>query len=255
MQLRNCVKPRPTRSVLGVTAAFLFGVAGLMSAPAAGAVPSGPHPGGPPSASAFDGTYSGTSYSYTDLTEPALHLSPKQLGPDGSATFTTTITSDRYAAQWDDSTAQLVIVGFRPVGDGHVRTLHAYGSMIYAQDNSMGAGYCANDQFIDSSGNFVFGDGAACYAHTPPPYGSTETYSVTIYGNNTFTDTVTIDSGCGNCTTGPYAAGQKATFSGSLALPANTQYYVAAYLLPGRLTADPSATGTFTVAGSSYVRG
>lgn len=263
--------------VSGAAAAALlaFGATGASASP-----PASPGPGhqhspaahpGPPGVAAFDGTYSGTTYAFTGMSAPQLGISPARLGPGGSATFTTTVTSDTQAAQWNGTTAQLIIAGFtqnpssspadppgRPPNPGHPSTpsLDSYGSLIYAQDNSMGAGYCANDKFFTgpTQKTFIFGTGDACYVHSTPPYGSTETYSVTLYANGTFTDTVSrphsgvTDRGQFTCT----ATTCSASFTGTLPGPSTTRYYPALYLLPGRTTTAPNDLWTFTVSASTY---
>lgn len=89
----------------------------------------------------------------------------------------------------------------------------------------MGAGYCTNDQSLTPAGTFLFTNGTQCYSHTTPPYGSTETYSVTIYGNNMYSATVTSST---------------------------TQYYPIIYLLRGRTSSDTNIPWEFTVTNTSF---
>lgn len=231
---------------------LVFSVALGTGVGAAAAAPAhGSHRQGPASVRWFDGSYSGTTYRYASRIEHPLGTSPAQLH-GGSVTFTTTVTSDENAALWDDSTAELVIAGFRQAR--HSAKLEGDGSLIYAQDNSMGAGYCANDQFETASGGFVFGAGAACYTHSTPPYGSTETYSVTLNGDNTFTDTVTVATSSNLVGFTCNGSSCSVSFSGTLSAPPTTRYFPALYMLPGRVSSDPTTTWTFSVTGSSYSR-
>jgi hypothetical protein len=117
-------------------------------------------------------------------------------------------------------------------GVGNSR-LEGDGSLLYGQDNSMGAGYCANDQFYAGS-TFIFGTNDKCFTYATPPK-LTETYSVTITGTNTFTDTVTSSTG------------HSATFTGTLGSTPTTSYTPAIYLLAGRTSADASFSWKFTV--------
>lgn len=223
---------------VAAAAASLTAAATLAVAAPAGAANAPAH------VSRFDGSYSGAAYHYVTLTSRQQAISPAQLGKSGSATFTTTITANKNAAQWNSTKAELIIAGLRQAKPAKSSSKYfGDGSLIYAQDNSMGAGYCANDQFLNSSGTFVFGNRDACYSHTTPPYGSTETYSVTITGSNTFTDTVSNSSSGGTYT---------ASFTGNLSLPKTTRYYPAVYMLPGRTTTTPNSKWTFTVSNSSY---
>ena len=194
-------------------------------------------------AATFNGTYSGTSGAWTSLFAPSLSVSPADLGPGGSATFTTTIAATANAADWTCSGTlchpELIVAGFGH-GKGNSR-LEGDGSLLYGQDNSMGYGYCANDQFYAGS-TFIFGTGDWCYAHTrkTTPAGSTETYTVTITGSNTFTDTVSSSTGS-----------LSATFTGTLSSSPTTSYTPAIYLLPGRTATDQSAPWNFTITTST----
>ena len=196
------------------------------------------------SATGFTGTYTGTTGTWQSKFAPSLTVSPADLGPGGSATFTTTITATPYAATWTCSQTstlchpELIVAGFGH-GVGNAR-LYGDGSLLYGQDNTRASGYCTNDQFYSGTTAFVFGTGAQCYGHTAGT-GSTETYSVTITGTNTFTDTVTSQTGK-----------LSATFTGTLGSTPATSYTPAIYLLPGRTATDQSVTWTFTVATTTY---
>ncbi len=192
-------------------------------------------------ATAFNGAYMGTTGTWTSLFAPSLSVSPAELGPGGTATFTTTISATANAAEWTCAPStlchpELIVAGFGH-GKGNSR-LEGDGSLLYGQDNSMGYGYCANDKFYTGS-TFIFGTGDKCYTHAVP-LGSTETYSVTITGTNTFTDTVTSSTGK-----------LSATFTGTLSSSLTTSYTPAIYLLPGRTVADQGNAWTFTVGGTT----
>ena len=190
----------------------------------------------------FDGTYSGTTGAWTSLFAPSLSVSPAELGAGGSATFTTTISATANAADWTCSSTStlchpdLIVAGFGH-GIGNSR-LEGDGSLLYGQDNSMGVGYCANDQFYAGSA-FIFGTGDRCFSYASPP-GLTETYRVTITGTNTFSDVVTSSTG-----------GLDATFTGTLGSTPTTSYTPAIYLLAGRTSTDASTAWHFTITGTT----
>ena len=196
-------------------------------------------------ATGFNGTYTGTTGSWRSVFAPSLTVSPAELGSGGSATFTTTITATQYAATWTCGGPlchpELIVAGFGH-GVGNAR-LYGDGSLLYGQDNSHASGYCTNDQFEHGS-MFIFGTADHCYSHTSHT-GSTETYSVTITGTNTFTDTVTTSTG--TFTTGSSTV----TFTGTLGSTPTTGYTPAIYLLPGRTATDQSTTWTFTVSATT----
>lgn len=203
------------------------------------------------SAAAFDGSYSGTNYSWVNLTAPTLGVTPSSLTEGESATFTVTVHSTPNAAEWSGTTAALVIAGFADATESPVvNTLQGDGSLIFAQDNSEGLGYCANNKFYVGS-TFDFGTGDDCFSHTTPP-GSTVTFSVTIASTGAYTDTVTVaktgvtpgsgfSCGTSTCT---------ATFTGSVT-PTQT-YFPALHLLPGRTASAPNDTWTYAVSNSTY---
>lgn len=262
-RLANTIDRKQTRRQVRIpTLAASVALGGLLAL-GAGATPAfaAAHNGigtsaGQSKVAGFDGSYSGTSYRYTNLTDPSLMMSPARLGAGGSATFSVTVTSTKFAAAWDFTNPELEIAGLRAAGNGRSRTLTGVGSLLYAQDNSSGVGYCANDQFLTSAGTFVFGHNDSCYTHHVPPYGSTETFSVTITGTNTYSDSVSVpettlpsDNGfvCGATTC-------VAQYAGTLTASPTTEYYPAVYLLPGRTTTVGLTTWTFTVADASYSR-
>lgn len=194
-------------------------------------------------ATGFNGAYTGTTGQWRSVFAPSLSVSPAELGPGGSATFTTTIKATPNAATWTCSPTstlchpELIVAGFGH-GVGNAR-LYGDGSLLYGQDNSNASGYCTNDKFLQGTTTFVFGTGDQCYTHAPGT-GSTETYTVTITGTNTFMDTVTSPTGF------------SATFTGTLGSTPTTGYTPAIYLLPGRTAADQNATWSFTVFGTTY---
>jgi hypothetical protein len=194
-------------------------------------------------ATGFDSAYQGTTGRWQSKFAQSLTVSPAELGTGGSATFTTTITATPSAATWTCSTTsslchpELIVAGFGH-GVGNDR-LYGEGSLLYGQDNSRASGYCTNDKFYQGT-TFVFGTAGECYSHTSGT-GSTETYSVTITGTNTFSDTVTSST-----------QSLSATFTGMLGSTPTTGYTPAIYLLPGRTATDLSVTWTFTVATTTY---
>jgi hypothetical protein len=199
--------------------------------------------------SGFNGSYTPPANDYTDLTAVPISVTPDKLSSGGSVTFTTTVASDTTAATWADGNAGLIIAGFRPVSGSTGRVLQGAGSLIYAQDNGS-PGYCFSDHFSQTAP--AFGDYDACY--TDAGTGSTNTYSVTIYANGQYTDTVTAGT-AGATAWEPGDAGQSddasvsgaaATYSGTVD-PTGT-YYPALYLLSG------TPGGTYTVSASTYTQ-
>ena len=195
--------------------------------------------------SQFTGTYTGTTGAWRSEFAPSLSVSPAELGLGGSATFTTTITETTNAATWTCSTAstlchpELIVAGFGH-GVGNAR-LEGDGSLLYGQNNSRSAGYCSNDQF-EHGATFVFGAGSKCEVSRT----FTQTYTVTITGENTFTDTVSTS-------TGAFSTGSATVaYTGTLGSTPTTTYTPAIYLLPGRTATDKTASWAFTVSGTSY---
>ncbi|MBD0326576.1 MAG: hypothetical protein ICV68_09090, partial [Pyrinomonadaceae bacterium] len=229
----------------------------------------------------FDGVHTGPRASGSPTTatnrpvnfkfERSLVITPITLAPRGSATLTTTIQVNPYAANWTAG-GNLLTVGFlRELGettvDGNTpfAPAHDFDPAIWFQNNNpSGIGMCWNKKFF-INGNFEFGDGAVCglpednSAQNATEPGSYIKYAVTIFADNTFELRVTHLDADGELLTNLNSIGANPQIlTGTLPHPVNSNYFPyirqrVGYDTGGNGIANPDSDWTITTSASQLV--
>jgi hypothetical protein len=180
-------------------------------------------------------------------------VSRADLTTSGYATFTTTVKTNAWAANWSTD-GMLEAAGFLRVIPGEtptyatpLDTAHDGDPIMWEQFNSANTGYCTNKKFM-RKGKVVFGKGAKCgtipgrAANSQDPMPNLR-ISVTLNGSGRFRGVITLVSGG--------SAVAKQSFAGTMPGESGTEFVPVVRLRAGSDTganlANPGRQWKFTV--------